>query len=198
MIRNLFQALWKFSHTGVGRDYGNRNNMLKTRYRLLNLDTYLGRKSSTRCFEYKEFEVLKRGSQKFRPGAATVELALILPVFLLSIILPMIEFSRALIVSSCVASAAQVGCRAAVLPGSTNASVGTAVSNSLTVMQIKGSNPTVIKVNGGATELSEAVQGDEISVTVSVPYNNASWMPLSLCQFLGNATSVSNQVMRRE
>lgn len=168
--------------------------MKKTSFRLTNRCPYLRRQ----CFRQTEFEVLKRRSDKFRLGAATVELALILPVFLLSIILPMIEFSRALIVSSCVASAAQVGCRAAVLPGSTNASVGTAVTNSLTVMQIKGSNPTVIKVNGGDAELSEAVQGDEISVTVSVPYNNTSWMPLSICRFFGNATSSSTQVMRRE
>ena len=150
------------------------------------------------CFKQREFEVLKERSDKFRRGAATVELALILPVFLLSIILPMIEFSRALIVSTCVASAAKIGCRAAVLPGSTNVSVGNAVTNSLTVMKIKGPNPTVIKVNGNETELSQAVQGDEISVTVSVPYNNASWMPLSICQFFGNATSSSTQVMRRE
>lgn len=110
----------------------------------------------------------------------------------------MIEFSRALIVSNCVVSAAHVGCRAAVLPGSTNASVSTAVINSLTVMQIKGPNPTVIEVNGSDKNLSEAVQGDEISVTVSVPYDNTSWLPKSICQFFGNATSSSTQVMRRE
>ena len=168
--------------------------MKKTSNRLRSHCPHLRRQ----CFKQREFEVLKERSDKFRLGAATVELALILPVFLLSIILPMIEFSRALIVSSCVTSAAQVGCRVAVLPGSTNASVGTAVTNSLTVMKIKGPNPTVIKVNGSNKELSEAVQGDEISVTVSVPYNNTSWLPLSICQFFGNATSSSTQVMRRE
>jgi Flp pilus assembly protein TadG len=140
----------------------------------------------------------KRQNEKSRLGAATVEFAVVLPLFLLSIIMPMIEFSRALIVTSCIASAAQVGCRVAVLPGSTNASVDTAVSNSLSAMRISNPNALVIKVNGGNKGLSEAVQGDDISVTVSVPYKNTSWLPSSILQFFGNATVSSTQVMRRE
>ncbi len=140
----------------------------------------------------------KRRNDKSRRGAATVEFAVVLPLFLLSIILPMIEFSRALIVTSCIASAAQVGCRVAVLPGSTNTSVDTAVSNSLSALRISNPNALVIKVNGSNKGLSEAMQGDDISVTVSVPYNNTSWLPISIMQFFGNATASSTQVMRRE
>ncbi len=176
----------------------NGNNMKINRHHSLSLTQPSVRLSFDKCFRHQEFEKPHVQRDNLRLGAATVEFAVILPVFLLSIILPMIEFSRALIVTSSVASTAQIGCRAAVLPGSTNASVNTAVINSLTAMRINGPNPTVIKVNGVNKELSDAMQGDEISVTVSVPYNNTSWLPLSICNFFGNATSSSTQVMRRE
>jgi Flp pilus assembly protein TadG len=136
--------------------------------------------------------------KKNRLGASTVEFAIVLPLFLFSVIFPMIAFSRALIISNSMVSTAQIGCRAASLPGSTNASVQEAVKKNLASLGIKNSNELIIKVNGNQANVSQAQQGDEISVSVSVDYGSASWLPGRLANYLFNATLSSTHLMRRE
>ncbi len=133
-----------------------------------------------------------------RIGAATVEFAVVVPIFLFAVIFPMIEFGRAMIVSNSIAATAQVGCRKAVLPGSTNASVNAVVANNLATLRIANANANVIKVNGEVADVSTAVQGDQISVTVSAAFSNTTWLPSRLCNYLGNITQSSTQTMRRE
>jgi Flp pilus assembly protein TadG len=137
--------------------------------------------------------------RKSRRGAAAVEFALVAPIFFFAILMPMIEFGRAMAVSNHIAATAEVGCRTGVLPGSDNDAINTAVTNSLTAQGIGNANPTiVINMNGSVANASTARQGDSVSVTVSVPYSSVSWLPTSLTYFLGNATLSSTQVMRRE
>ncbi|MBM4074830.1 MAG: pilus assembly protein, partial [Planctomycetes bacterium] len=57
-----------------------------------------------------------------RRGAAMVEMALVLPLFLM-LVLGIIEFGRAMMIANLVTNAAREGARTAVLDGSTNASV---------------------------------------------------------------------------
>jgi Flp pilus assembly protein TadG len=142
--------------------------------------------------------MVRRRNDQNRRGAATVEFALVLPIFFFAVIFPLLEFGRALMVANSIAATAEVGARAAVLPGSTNTTVTTAVTNNLAALGISGANAPVIKVNGSVANVSTAVQGDQISVTVSVSYSNTTWLPVSMCNFLGNATLSSTQTMRRE
>ena len=127
-----------------------------------------------------------------------MEFAIVAPIFFFSIIIPLVEFSRAMTVASGLAASARVGCRAGVLPGSNNSSVQTAVTDNLTALGIRNANAAVVKVNGGEADVSSAVQGDAISVTISVRYENVSWLPISLSKYLSNVTLSSTQVMRRE
>jgi Flp pilus assembly protein TadG len=69
---------------------------------------------------------LRRDSK--RRGSAMVEVAVCFPVFLL-ILLGIIEFGRAMSVNQLLNSAARIGCRAAILDGSSNTSVTSLVTS---------------------------------------------------------------------
>ncbi len=133
-----------------------------------------------------------------RRGAAAVEFALVAPVFLFAIIMPMIEFGRAIMVANILDAAAEVGCRTGTLPGSDNSAITTAVTNNLAAQGISNANPVAVKVNGALANASTAQQGDSISVTVSIPYSNVSWLPASLNVYVGTKTLSATEVMRHE
>ena len=60
--------------------------------------------------------------RKQRRGAATVEFAVVAPVFFL-LVFGMIEYGRMVMVQQIIVNAAREGCRAAVLDGSTGPSI---------------------------------------------------------------------------
>jgi len=141
--------------------------------------------------------MLRHRRLRFRGGVAAVEFALVLPVVLFCLFIPMIEFGRAMMLSNILAGAAEVGCRTGTLPHSDTNAIQTAINNNLASQGIHGATATV-KVNGQTLDANTAVQGDSITVTVSISYSNASWLPLSLVKFLGGSTFSCAQVMRRE
>src|SRR5437016_4243393 len=96
----------------------------------------------------------RASGRKARRGAAAVEFAIVAPIFLFSVIMPMIEFGRGMVVTNSLAATAEVGCRTGVLPGSTNTTVSTAITNSLTAQAISGANSPTIKVNGSSADVS--------------------------------------------
>ena len=139
--------------------------------------------------------------RSIRRGAATVEFAIVAPIFFFVILIPMIEFGRAMVVASAVASAAEVGCRQAVLAdiGNSNSKITTAVTNN--IRDVLGTQITpgvTVQVNGAQADISTAVSGSSVSVTVSVPYDNVSWLPISYSRYVGGLTIRSTQVMRHE
>lgn len=129
-----------------------------------------------------------------RRGAATVEFAIVTPLLFLVVILPTFEFGRGLMVAELVTNAARSGARVGVLPGNANSTVTSAVTTSLSDQGITGAT-TTITVNGAAADVSSAVAGDVVKVSVSVPYNSNSWIP---GRFLAGATISGSQTMRRE
>src|SRR5262245_34144093 len=104
-----------------------------------------------------------------RRGAAAVEFAFIAPLLLL-LILGIIEVGRMMMVQQIVTNAAREGCRKAVLAGATESQVQTTIDNYLTGSGISGQTITV-------STLSSAQPGDSVTVTVSVPYDNVTWLP---------------------
>jgi len=129
-----------------------------------------------------------------RRGTAAVEFAVVAPLLFLVIILPTFEFGRGLMVAELVTNAARSGCRVGILPGNSNSTITAAVNTSLTSQGVTGAT-TTITVNGASTDVSGAVPGDTIAVTVSVPYNGNSWIP---GQFLAGINISGSQTMRRE
>lgn len=139
--------------------------------------------------------IVPRRVKRHNPcGTAAVEFAVVAPLLFLVVILPTFEFGRGLMVSELAANAARSGCRVGVLPGNSNSTVTSTVNTNLSDQGITGA-VTTITVNGAAANVSSAKAGDAIKVTVSVPYNNNSWIP---GQFLAGLSISGSQTMRKE
>lgn len=129
---------------------------------------------------------------KRRRGAAVVEFAVVAPLLFL-LILGLIEFGRMLMVQQILTNGAREGCRKAVLPGITTADVDSAIDNYMAGATISGHSKSYNPSNPGT-----AVQGTVVEVTVSVPYNQVSWLPVGNLQWLAGQTITSTVRMRKE
>ena len=127
-----------------------------------------------------------------RLGAATVEFAIVAPVFVM-LVFGMIEYGRMVMVQQIITNASREGARKAVLDGST----ATDVQN--TVMSyMSGGGITIASGNVTVTPNppSGAASGDPVTVTVALPFTQVSWLPSPM--FLGSRSMTSTTVMRRE
>jgi len=128
--------------------------------------------------------------RKKRLAAAAVEFAVVAPVFLL-LVFGMIEYGRMVMVYQVLTNASREGARAAVLDGATTTSVTTSVNGFLTDAFISGATVTVSPNPPGS-----ALYGDPVTVTVSIPFSQVSWLPSPM--YLGSRTLSSATAMRRE
>lgn len=120
-------------------------------------------------------------SSHSRRGAAVVEAALVLPIFFL-VVMGIIEFGRAFMVSQLLQNAARECCRKAVTGAYTTATVTSQLKSEL---QTAGLDPTKLTVNVIVTvdpanpavannEVANATTRDLVAVTVTVPFNNVA------------------------
>jgi Flp pilus assembly protein TadG len=137
-----------------------------------------------------KLENLCRLCRRKRRGAAAVEFAIVAPLFFL-LIFGMIEFGRAVMVQQVLTNASREGARIAVLDGTTGTEVHTAVDNYLQRANITGATVTV-----NPNPPSTAVYGAPVTVSVSIPFRQVSWLPSPI--FLGGSTLTATTVMRRE
>ncbi|WP_254510787.1 TadE/TadG family type IV pilus assembly protein [Anatilimnocola floriformis] len=130
--------------------------------------------------------------RKQRRGAAAVEFAVVAPVFFL-LVFGMVEYGRMVMVQQIIVNSAREGCRAAVLDGSTTAGVKTTTINAMAAgnITITTSNVTV-----SPDPPSSAEFGDPVTVTVTVPFNQVSWLPSPM--YLGGKSMTAATTMRRE
>jgi Flp pilus assembly protein TadG len=87
-----------------------------------------------------------------------------------------IELGRGLMVQHLLTNAARQGCRTGVIEGKSTADIQTAAKNVLTAqgMSSEGVN---VQVNDASADASTANAGDEITVYVSIPVANFTWVP---------------------
>jgi Flp pilus assembly protein TadG len=118
-----------------------------------------------------------------RSGASAVELAMIMPVFVM-MVLGQIETSRLGMVSQMMTTAAREGCRVAVINGATLLDVQTRVNSILNPL---GIYPTTFSVSctGTTSTWDQAPSGTPITVSLSMPYSQVSL--LGAPYFLTNA-----------
>lgn len=124
-----------------------------------------------------------------RRGISTVEFALIAPLFFM-LVLGCIELGRGLMIQQVLTNASRVGVRNAVLLSGTASSASTAASDFANGATVGGVSVAV------TPNPSTASAGDMISLTVSVPFDNVSWLPAPW--FLGSTTLSATSVMRKE
>ena len=139
-----------------------------------------------------------------RSGAAMVEMALVLPLFLM-LILGVIEFGRAMMIANLVTNAAREGARMAVLDGSSNTEVTNAITTFLQSsigMGVSSSDIgltiTVTPAAGNpnpANNVANSISRDLISVRVELPFNQVALIPGS---YLAGRQLIGQSAMRHE
>jgi hypothetical protein len=125
-----------------------------------------------------------------RRAAAAVEFAVVAPVFFL-LVFGMIEYGRMVMVQQILTNASREGCRQAVLDGATTSGVQSTVNTYLSSGSISGSTVTV-----SPDPPTNAAFGDPVTVTVSIPFSQVSWLPSPM--YLGGKTLTATTIMRRE
>ena len=103
----------------------------------------------------------------------------------------MIEFGRMVMVQQIITNGAREGARMAILDGATTAEVDATVATYLQNTSITGANVTI-----NPDPPSSAGYGDPVTVTVSVSFDQVSWLPSPI--FLGGSNMTATTVMRRE
>ena len=138
---------------------------------------------------------------KKRRGAAMVEMAVCFPIFML-MLLGIIEFGRALMVSQMLTSASREGCRSAIIDGATETGIETQVKDLVTqTVGCQNNDVTVdIVITSVATgnevpDLADASQRDLIEIDITVPFNAISY---SGGRFLTGQTLRGQCAMRKE
>jgi Flp pilus assembly protein TadG len=114
-------------------------------------------------------------SGRNRRAATSVEFAVVSVVFFL-FILGVIELARGLMVDFQLRHVARQACRVAVPAGRSNSDVQNEVNAALQRNNLPQAN-AVIKVNGAAGDVGSAQSNDRITVDVSLPLSQVSWVP---------------------
>lgn len=131
----------------------------------------------------------RRGRRR-RLGATITEFAIIAPIFFL-LVFSSFEFGRAIMVQQILTNAAREGARQAIVENAVSADVVTSVTSYLNGTTVAGVTVTVDPVS-----LQTVGFGDEVTVTVTVPYDQVSWLPVS--SFMSGRTLTGESMMRGE
>lgn len=135
-----------------------------------------------------------RGQQ--RTAASLVEFAVVSPL-LFMFVLATFEFGRTFMVLALLTEGARVGCRQAIVEGTSSAQIQAAVTNYLSGVGINGDTVSVIVSDGVANTVEAATQPayTEMTVQVTVPVTSISWVPNP---FFTSGTLSGQFTMRRE
>ena len=131
--------------------------------------------------------------RKERRGAAVVEFAIVAPLFFL-LVFGMVEYGRMVMVQQILTNASREGARSAVLDGATAAEVKSSVVEFLEESSITSVTDDDIDIE--PADPSSAGFGDPVTVTVTVDFDDVSWMPSPM--YLGGQEMSASTVMRRE
>ncbi len=115
---------------------------------------------------------------------------MVAPIFFL-LILGIIEFGRMVMVQQIVTNGSREGARIAILDGATGDEVRNSVSEYLANASVPGATVTITP-----DPPSTAGYGEPVTVSVSVPFDQVSWLPSPM--FLGGKELAGITVMRRE
>ena len=131
-----------------------------------------------------------------RTAAALVEFGFVAPVLIL-FIFAIFEFGRTFMVMELLTEGARVGCRAAIVEGTTSQQIQDTVTSYLAGVGINGDAVGII-INDASINSVEAANQPaytEMTVQVTVPVRSVSWVPNP---FFTSGTLMGQFTMRRE
>jgi Flp pilus assembly protein TadG len=128
-----------------------------------------------------------RRHRRRRPGATTVEFALVAPAFFL-VIMSMFEFTRLNVLRHTADNAAYEAARVAIVPGATTAEARAEANRLLTIVGARGA-----QVN--FTPATITPETDSVSVNVTIPLDSNGWV---VPHFTRGRTLNSTATMRTE
>ncbi len=131
-----------------------------------------------------------RAGDNRRRGAALVEFAILVPVFVL-VVMGIVEYGQFLYAKQAVTLAAREACRIAVLPGTTKEQ---AIGRAYNVLSEAGISSFQITFDPDPP--TSASDGDPITVTVLVDFDQISWLGSPM--YLDGVEIRATAVMRRE
>lgn len=133
-----------------------------------------------------------------RRGATLVEMALVAPIFFM-VVLAIIEFGRAMMVSQMVTNAAREGARMACIDGSSNATVKQRIQDFLqdAAAVAPGAETITITVDNAnaGNEVANAVRGDACTIQIQVPFDQVQYVA---GKYLSGVNLVGHSTMRHE
>lgn len=139
---------------------------------------------------------MRRPSNRIRRrGASAVEMALVSPVVIM-LLLGMLEAARLGMVVQLLTTAAREGCRVAVLDGMTQTDVQNRITTVLSGSGI--SVGTVTPTCPSQYTWDSAPSGTAITVSLSVPYSEVTWVNVSGFNFFNGATISASATMSSE
>jgi Flp pilus assembly protein TadG len=131
--------------------------------------------------------------RRSRRGTSAVEMALVAPVFV-ALLMGQIESARLGMATQLLTTAAREGCRVAVIPGHVQSDVQTRVNAVLSGSGI--SVGTVTPTCPSPYTWSSAPGGTPITVSLSVPYSQVTWLGTPF--YLSGAVVSSSATMSSE
>jgi Flp pilus assembly protein TadG len=132
----------------------------------------------------------RRVEGKRRRGTATVEFVLVAPLFFV-LIFTILETGRMMMVQQLLTNAARAGARRGILKQTTTAEAETFIVDYLADTGVSGTTVDVTP-----SPLTQVGFGMPVTVNVSVPFANVSWLPMP--QFLAGVNLSAQCVMRGE
>jgi Flp pilus assembly protein TadG len=136
-----------------------------------------------------------KNRRTLRTGAATVEFALVAPLYFL-FVFALFEFGRMMMVQQSLTNAAREGCRKAVIATTLNSSdVDKAVRDCLQSVTSKATDPAIVRVKVPAN-LANCPNGTALTVAIEVDYRDVTWLPLGYSGL--DATLRAAETARRE
>ena len=126
-----------------------------------------------------------------RHGLEVLEMATVMPVVML-LIFGFMEMAQMGMSYQLVTNAAFQGCRVAVINGYTQSDVITTAGNILSGGGIKSGNFTLVT---NPANVTTSHLGDQVTVTISVPFRQVSWLAPML---LGSTTLKSSATLSSE
>ena len=127
-----------------------------------------------------------------RIGATAVEFAIVAPILVL-LVFGIIEIGRAVMSQHSMEDAVRVGCRLAIMDGTTTSDVTTTVIDELAVAGITVT-PNMVDVTPNPP--TNACLWDDVNVSVTIPYSDLSWIPVPT--YLGNVNLSASCTLPRE